>query len=173
MCAITDKLVEDSEEGRWEDVETTRMQDSAKRLGSVDTAKKRGGESDVEDLENRYPKSTAHGVPSNDESGVGGRSTITSDGTAAKESNRPRSNMLQEYGKRHLARTRGDAAPLSRMLIRNDYASSVISLRILPSLPAKWHGVVLACTSPSVPLVYVVFAKRVRQATFEISAMNG
>ena len=65
-------------------------------------------ERDVEDIENRYPKSTAHGVPSNDESGVGGRSTITSDGTAAKESNRPRSNMLQEYGKRHLARTRGE-----------------------------------------------------------------
>ena len=86
MCAITDKLVEELEKERWEDVRTQRMHDVAKREGSADTAKKgvvgrSGGDIEIRLSERHRPQRTRR---RRGWSGLGG-SRSTSEVTAAKK----------------------------------------------------------------------------------------
>ena len=97
-------------------------------------------ERDVEDIENRYPKSTAHGVPANDESGVGGRSDNYERWYRRKRKQPPTVKHAARVCEAASGADSRRAAPRARMLIRHDYASSVIRLRILPgpSSHMKW-----------------------------------
>ena len=118
--AITDKLVEEFEDGRWGDVQTNRMQ-MCPKTDPFDTAKKVNGRSG-----RGFQKGIRKAPPTKYTPTVDcGKSASTSEGTAAKKT---ASTVKRAAGVWDAASGSDSwrAAPSSRMLISNEDATSMI-----------------------------------------------
>ena len=99
-------------------------------------------------------------APPNTADNEGGETCQYKSKCRRKEGNRFLSRMLQGVWKTASGSDSCKATPLSRMLIREDDASSIMRLRIRLGPPMNRNAAVLAGVVPRAPPMYVDFAPR-------------